>query len=116
MPKTETEEKKETNNKKYFYANGKRKTAIARVKLFKGTGKITINDKDAKDYISVKTLIEKIKEPFLLTGNEGKFDIVAQVEGGGITAQADAIRHGVSKGLVISNADLKSTLKKTKLL
>ena len=116
MPKAEAEEKKTTSNKKYIYANGKRKTAIARVKLYKGSGEITINDKDVKDYISVKTLIEKIKSPFILTGNEGKFDIVARVEGGGISAQADAIRHGVSKGLVISNADLKSTLKKAGLI
>ena len=103
---------KTTSNKKYFYANGKRKTAVATVKLYKGSGKIAINDKDVTEYISIKALIGKIKEPFVLTGNDGKFDVVARVNGGGVNAQADAIRHGISKGLVVSNPDFKTTLKK----
>ena len=113
---TKSEETTKTSSKKYFYANGKRKTAVARVKLFKGTGKITINDKDAKEYLPLKILIEKIKSPFILTGNTDKFDVVARVEGGGINAQADAVRHGISKGLVVSNADFKTTLKKAGLI
>ncbi len=107
---------KTTTTKKYFYANGKRKTAVARVKLYKGSGEITINEKDVKEYVDLQKLIETIKSPFILTGNKGKFDVVAQVSGGGITAQAEAIRHGISKGLVIINGDFKTTLKKAGLI
>ncbi len=113
---TKSEETTKTSNKKYFYANGKRKTAVATVRLYKGAGKITINEKDVNEYVDLKTLISKIKSPFVLTGNAGKFDVVAKVQGGGINAQADAIRHGISKALVISNPDFKTTLKKAGLI
>ena len=107
---------KTTTTKKYFYANGKRKTAVARVKIFKGSGNITINNKDAKEYVPLKTLIDTINSPFVLTGNAGKFDVEVQVLGGGFNAQAEAIRHGIAKALVVSNADFKTTLKKAGLM
>ncbi|MBI4975768.1 30S ribosomal protein S9 [Candidatus Peregrinibacteria bacterium] len=101
---------------KYFYANGKRKTAISRVRLYKGKGAITINNKASKEYFALKSLINSIKYPLKLTGTDQKFDVIAKVEGGGINSQADAIRHGISKSLVEAEPLLRPTLKKAGLL
>ncbi|MBD3361087.1 30S ribosomal protein S9 [Candidatus Peregrinibacteria bacterium] len=101
---------------KYFYANGKRKTSVARVKLYKGTGEITINTKPVNKYITVKSLIGLIKSPFKITGTTQKYDVIANVEGGGGSSQAEAIRHGISKALVEAEPLSKPTLKKAGLL
>jgi len=106
------ETKKKTSSGKHYYACGKRKTSIARVKLYKGTGKITINDKDAKEYITIKELIHVIKSPLKLTKKENDFDIIAQVEGGGPCSQADAIRHGIAKALSGYDTEMRLPLKK----
>lgn len=113
--KPEVEEKAESKGK-YYYAHGKRKTSIARVRLYKGTGKITINGKPIAEYVDIKTLIGKIKSPLTLTGNTSKFDINALITGGGVTAQADALCHGISKALVEVDPLNKTTLKKAGLM
>lgn len=114
--KEETPKSTTTPKGKYFYANGKRKSAVARVRLYKGEGKIIINDKPINEFIKVKTLIGLIKSPFKLAGLDKKFDVSAKVSGGGSTAQAEAIRHGIAKGLIESDPLLKPTLKKAGLL
>lgn len=124
MPKilTEKEEEiKETINLplpkgKYFYGCGKRKTSIAKIRLYKGEGKITINNKPANEYITIKTLIGLIKSPFKLTGQTQKYDTIIMVQGGGITSQAEAIRHGITKALISADPFSKPTLKKAGLL
>ena len=101
---------------KYLYANGKRKTSIARVRLYNGAGAITINDKKANEYFVVKTLIGLIKSPLKLVGLDQKFDVVAVLTGGGINSQAEALRHGIAKALLVSDASLRPTLKKAGML
>lgn len=104
-------------NQSYFYALGRRKSATARVRLFKGKGNITINDKPAIDYFSGSSfLMEEINTPFALLEKENQFDVSVVVAGGGPNGQADAIKLGISKSLVLINEDFKSTLKKADLL
>lgn len=101
----------------YHYANGKRKTAIARVRIYpNGKGDITINEKPVKEFCQVKLQEDCIKAPLELTGLVGKVDIVAKVEGSGFNAQAQAIRHGISKGLLEYDEMLRGTLKKAGFL
>ncbi|MFA6992729.1 MAG: 30S ribosomal protein S9 [Candidatus Gracilibacteria bacterium] len=101
---------------KYFYASGKRKTAIARVRLYKGKGVITVNNKPANEYFTVKTLVGLIKSPLKMIGVEQKYDITVLVTGGGVSSQAEAVRHGISKALLESDPLTRHTLKKAKLL
>ncbi|MFH1218434.1 MAG: 30S ribosomal protein S9 [Candidatus Peregrinibacteria bacterium] len=101
---------------KYHYSTGKRKTSIAKVRIFKGEGKITVNDKTINEFFTVKTLIGLIKSPFKLTGHVNKFDVSALVKGGGITSQAEAMRHGIARALVESDPLLRPTLKKAGML
>ncbi|MCB0820559.1 MAG: 30S ribosomal protein S9 [Bacteroidetes bacterium] len=81
-------------------ASGRRKTSVARVYLKPGKGKITINKRDIEQYFTVPTLVGTVKSPFAITEHEGKFDVVANVQGGGITGQAGALRLAISKALV----------------
>jgi small subunit ribosomal protein S9 len=97
---------------KYYYACGKRKTSIARVQMFKGTGEITINGRAVNEYLPVKTLVGTLKTPLTLTGTAKSFDIVVKVQGGGISSQAEAIRHGIAKALMAYDPLNKPTLKK----
>ncbi len=102
---------------KYFYAHGKRKSSIARIRLYNGTGEIIINDKPASEYVAVKALISgTIKAPFKLTGTDKKYDVTVVVTGGGVTSQAEAMRHAISKALIETDPLLKPTLKKAGLL
>ncbi len=120
MPTTKkaAKEKKETFNPKgkFHYANGKRKSSVARVRLYKGTGTIVINDQPIEEYCTVKTHIGSIKFPFKLTGNTNKFDVTVKVTGGGVNSQAEAIRHGIAKGLTIVDPLLRPVLNKAGLL
>ena len=100
-----------TSAKPYFYGTGRRKSSVARVRLYPGTGKITINGRDVEDYFGLETLKLIINQPFGVTGTTGKFDIVANVTGGGISGQAGAIRHGLARALVKSDEALKPALK-----
>ncbi|MBI5887839.1 MAG: 30S ribosomal protein S9 [Deltaproteobacteria bacterium] len=95
---------------------GRRKTSIARVRMSSGTGEITINDMKSDDYVSREILKTIIRQPFELTNNNGKFNVDANVSGGGISGQAGAIRHGIARALIISDAALRPVLKKAGLL
>ena len=105
-----------TSAKPYFYGTGRRKTSIARVRLYPGTGSITINGKDISEYFGLETLNLIVNQPFDVTGTVGKFDIVANVKGGGISGQAGAVRHGVARALLASDDTLRGALKKAGLL
>ena len=103
--------------KVYFYGTGRRKNAVACVRLLPGTGKITINDKDMDDYFGLDTLKLIVRQPLALTGTEEMFDVVCRVAGGGVTGQAGAIRHGISRALVQADEEAyKAILKKAGFL
>jgi len=104
------------DTKPYFYGTGRRKNSIARVRVYNGTGKITINDRDIDDYFGLETLKLVVRQPLALTGLEGKFDIVVRVAGGGVSGQAGAIRHGVSRALLLYDESLRADLKKAGFL
>jgi small subunit ribosomal protein S9 len=99
-----------------IYATGKRKTAIARVWLEPGEGKVVINERLLKEYFTRETCELVALQPFDLTGTRSQFDISVNVQGGGIMSQAEAIRHGTSKALLQYNGDFKDTLKKAGFL
>ena len=105
-----------TSAKPYFYGTGRRKSSIARVRLYPGTGKITINGRDIDDYFGLETLKLIINQPFGATSTMGKFDIVANVKGGGISGQAGAIRHGVARALLLADDSYRPLLKKSGFL
>ena len=100
-----------TSAKPYFYGTGRRKSSIARVRLDPGTGAITINGKDIDAYFGLETLKLIVNQPFGVTNTIGKFDIVASVKGGGFSGQAGAIRHGLSRALVLADEANKPALK-----
>ena len=100
-----------TSAKPYFYGTGRRKKSVARVRIVPGTGVITINGRDIDDYFGLETLKLIVNQPFAVTGTEGKFDIIARVSGGGVSGQAGAIRHGISRALVTLNPEYRAALK-----
>ena len=100
----------------YFYGTGRRKKSVARVRVYPGTGKITINDRSIDDYFGLETLKLIVRQPLALTGTTEKFDIVCRVTGGGVTGQAGAIRHGLSRALLQYDEALRPALKKAGFL
>ena len=102
--------------KPYFYGTGRRKNSVARVRVYNGTGKITINDRDIDDYFGLETLKLIVRQPLAVAGVEGKFDIVVRVAGGGVSGQACAIRHGLSRALLVYDENLRGELKKAGFL
>ena len=105
-----------TSAKPYFYGTGRRKKSVARVRIYPGTGAITINGRDVDDYFGLETLKLIINQPFGVTGTTGKFDIVANVNGGGISGQAGAIRHGVARALLAADEANRPALKQAGFL
>src|SRR5438067_7752452 len=95
-----------------YYGTGKRKDAIARVWLAPGAGTVTVNDRPAERYLGRLVLQRLIQQPFEVTDTVGRFDVIARCKGGGITGQAGAIRHGISKALLEANPNLRPTLRK----
>ena len=95
-----------------YYATGKRKKAIARTWLTPGNGEISINDRPVEAYFPIETLRNELLEPFKLTNTAGSFNVKATVKGGGIAGQAEAVRHGITKALILTDADLRTPLKK----
>lgn len=95
----------------FYYGTGRRKHSVARVRVYEGTGKITINGRDIDDYFGLETLKLIVRQPFAVTNTEGKFDIVCTVTGGGVTGQAGAIRHGLSRALLQFDSELRAALK-----
>ena len=102
--------------KPYFYGTGRRKSSVARVRVYNGSGKIIINDREIDDYFGLETLKLIVRQPLNLTGTLDKFDIICRVAGGGVTGQAGAIRHGISRALLQYDAELRPELKKAGLL
>jgi small subunit ribosomal protein S9 len=101
----------------YFYALGRRKSSTARVRLFKGKGNITVNNKPVDDYFAGSvSLLREVKKPFTTLEKEGQFDVTVLVSGGGQSGQATAISLGIAKSLVVLSEDYRSTLKKADLL
>ena len=98
-----------------FNAVGRRKSAVARVRLVAGEGKVIINKRDIDDYFGLETLKMTVRQPLTLTGVTG-FDVLVNVDGGGLTGQAGAIRHGISRALCEANPELRDQLKKAGLL
>jgi len=99
-----------------FSAVGRRKTSVARVRLLPGAGEITGNDKAYAAFFSRETLRGIVRQPLELTNNVGKFNVVANVDGGGESGQAGAVRHGIARALLVSDASLRAVLKKAGLL
>ena len=99
-----------------LHKTGRRKTAIARVNLVDGNGSVKVNNKDYKEYFQTNVLQYKINQPFSLTGTEKKYDVYVNVQGGGITGQAEAVRLAISKALCDINTEFRPTLKKEGLL
>ena len=105
-----------TSAKPYFYGTGRRKKSVARVRIVPGTGVITINGRSIDEYFGLETMKLIVNQPFGVTGTTGKFDIVANVTGGGISGQAGAIRHGVARALLNADAENRPALKAAGLL
>ena len=100
------------SKKKYFYGTGRRKSSVARVRVYEnGTGSITINGRDINEYFGLDTLKLIVNQPLVTTEMVGKVDIVVTVSGGGVSGQAGAIRHGVSRALLLLNPEFRPTLK-----
>ncbi len=100
--------KKDTNT---FCGTGRRKSSIARVRLVSGKGAITINGKSLDEYMPSEILKTIVKQPLATTATEGKFDVIVKVEGGGLSGQAGAVRHGIARALVKASEDNKPALK-----
>ena len=105
-----------TSAKPYFYGTGRRKKSVARVRIVPGTGNITINDRSIDDYFGLETLKLIVTQPFGVTDTIGKFDVICRVNGGGFSGQAGAIRHGIARALLQSDAALRGALKKAGFL
>ena len=98
--------------KKYFYGTGRRKSSVARVRVYEnGTGSIIINGREINDYFGLDTLKLVVNQPLVATDLVGKVDVVVTVAGGGVSGQAGAIRHGVSRALVVLNPEFRAALK-----
>jgi small subunit ribosomal protein S9 len=103
-------------DKVQYYGTGRRKKSIARVRLLPGSGVITINKRDIDDYFGLDTLKLIVRQPLEVTKLTDKFDVVVNVVGGGVTGQAGAIRHGISRALLEYNEELRGELKKNGFL
>ena len=99
-------------NIEVYLGTGRRKSSVARVRLVPGNGKITINKRDIDEYFGLETLKAIVRQPLVLTKLDGKFDVLVNVYGGGVSGQAGAIRHGITRALINFDAELKSDLKK----
>ncbi len=99
-----------------YYGTGRRKKAVARVRLIPGDGNVTINDRNIDEYFGLETLKVIVKQPLVLTDTVGKFDVLCKVVGGGFTGQAGAIRHGISRALLKADEELRLVLKKAGFL
>ena len=105
------------SKKPYLYGTGRRKSSVARVHLIpNGTGVITINGKSIDEYFGLETLKMLVRQPFGVTGTEGKFDVVATVCGGDVSGQAGALRHGISRAMLLAGEEYRPLLKKAGLL
>ncbi len=103
-------------NKNYYYGTGRRKNAIARVRLVEGNGKIIVNGKELEEYFGLETLRVIVKQPLTATNTVAKYDVISTVKGGGYTGQAGAVRHGIARALNEANAEYRPILKSSGFL
>jgi len=103
-------------NKAVYYGTGRRKTSVARVRLVPGTGIMTINGRPAAAYFGREALVNIAETPFRTTETVGRFDVIAKLHGGGISGQAGALRHGISRALLEASEEYRGVLKKDGLL
>jgi small subunit ribosomal protein S9 len=103
-------------DKAVYQGTGRRKTSVARVRLMPGTGTVTVNGRDAAAYFGRAVLMTLVESPFKVTDTVGKFDVVAKLEGGGLSGQAGALRHGIARALLLAGDDYRAVLKKEGLL
>ena len=108
--------KKANTERNFIYATGKRKSAVARVRITPGTGKVTINKKELNEFYSLETLKAVVMRPFTVANMIEKYDVIATVKGGGFSAQAGAVAHGISKALASIDLDTRTSLKRSGLL
>ncbi len=104
------------DSKPSYYGTGRRKHSVARVRMYPGTGKITINGRDIDEYFGLETLKLIVRQPMEITNTLGRFDIVCTVAGGGVSGQAGAIRHGVARALLQNGDEMRPILKKAGFL
>ena len=104
------------SKKAYFYGTGRRKHSVSRVRVYPGTGVITINGRDIEEYFVLDTLKTIVRQPFAVTSTEGKFDVICTVKGGGVSGQAGAIRHGIARAMLQNGEEMRPLLKKAGLL
>ncbi|MEF9984375.1 MAG: 30S ribosomal protein S9 [Oscillospiraceae bacterium] len=103
-------------SKPYYYGTGRRKHSVARVRVYPGSGNVTVNGRSIDDYFGLETLKLIVRQPLNLTDNAGNFDIICTVAGGGISGQAGAIRHGLSRALLQHSDEMRPILKKAGFL
>ncbi|KPB03587.1 MULTISPECIES: 30S ribosomal protein S9 [Bacillaceae] len=99
-----------------YYGTGRRKSSVARVRLVPGNGQIVINDRDIENYIPFEALRNVVKQPLAVTETEGNYDVLVNVDGGGYTGQAGAIRHGIARALLQADPEFRASLKRAGLL
>lgn len=99
-----------------YYATGRRKNAIARVTLVPGTGKIVVNERDAKEYFTSEQMVDYVSAPFSTTDTLGHFDVIATIKGGGVSGQSGALRLGIARALLEAGEDYRPLLKKAGFL
>ena len=99
-----------------YYGTGRRKNAVARVRLVPGTGKVTINGREGVEYFGREALLDYAKTPFKVTDTQDHFDVIARINGGGISGQAGALRHGIARALLLASEDNRAILKKAGFL
>lgn len=100
----------------FYYATGKRKTAVARTWITPGSGEITVNNRKMEEYFPVRSLQDTLRQPLVLTNNTSSYDIKIRVKGGGISGQAGAVRHSITKALLEVDPDLRGVLKKANFI
>lgn len=105
-----------TNTEAKYYGTGRRKNAVARVTLVPGTGKIVVNERDAKEYFCSEQMVDYVSAPFVTTETTGHFDVLATVKGGGVSGQGGALRLGIARALLEAGADYRPALKKAGFL
>ena len=103
-------------DKAVYQGTGRRKTSVARVRLMPGTGTITVNGRDAAAYFGRAVLMTLVESPFKVSETEGRFDVIAKLEGGGLSGQAGALRHGIARALLQAGDEYRGELKKAGLL
>ena len=94
-----------------YYGTGRRKNAVARVRIVPGTGKVTVNGREGVEFFGRQALLDYATTPFVVTDTQGHFDVIARCNGGGVSGQAGAIRHGIARALIVVDENYRSALK-----